>query len=498
MPCAPWNKEPFVTVTAVNGGTRVTCANAAARALGIGPRLPLADARALHPSLRSVELDPQAVQADLDRLADWCLHFTPWTAVEGLDSDGGAALWLDITGCAHLFGGEDAMLTNLGSRLADIGLNARMGVGDGKGAAWAAARFLDPDKPFAVIPEGAARQILPSLPVAALRLDPATVETLRRLGLRRIADLLALPRAPLAARFGKEVAQRLDEALGRRPEPFAPRKPPAPYRLRLGFPEPIGLVDDVAAGLARLLDALCERLTRDGKGVRSLVLESFRIDGTVIGVEIGTARPVRDPAHLARLLGERLEEIDSGFGIEALVITAPAVDPLTPSQKTFAKTLKGEPQGPERDKEFSLLMDRLNGRLGSSGVIRPQPRPSHIPEGAVRPVHPLDPTSSNQCWPAKPRPPVLLPRPEPVETTNEGSSVGGISLGPPPRIRWRRHTLRLVRAEGPERVAPEWWHSLPLPAPDMVRDYWRAEDGEGRRLWMFRQGASWFIHGILP
>lgn len=491
---AAWRDAPLVAVAAVNGALRVCGVNAAAQAAGIGPGLPLADARALFPLLKAAEAEPKAEAALLDHLAEWATHWTPWTAVEGLDGIGGAALWLDIAGCAHLFGGEESLVGDLLARLGDLGFCARAGIGDTKGAAWAACRFLDPDKPFAIIPEGAARQILPSLPVAALRLDPATVETLRRLGLRTIGDLLVLPRGPLASRFGKTVAERLDQALGHAREPFTPRQPPAPYRQRLGFAEPLGLLDDVAHGLRLLLDGLCGRLERDGQGARQLVLEAFRVDGTVSRTVLGTARPVRDPVHLARLFRDRLEELDAGFGIEALVLSIPVTDPLSATQKDISRHLKTEPQSAEKQQEMALLIDRLGGRLGPLGVVRPVARASHCPEGAVTAANPLEPASPEALWPPRPRPPHLLPRPERLEASPAPPGAPPpFCDGVPSHVRWRRHTLRLVRAEGPERITPEWWRH---PTAE-VRDYWRVEDAVGRRLWLFTEAGEWFLHGGL-
>lgn len=481
--------SPFIAVEHVGGALRVSGVSAAAQEHGIDPGMTLADARALYPALTVAEADPVADLEALQGLAAWALHFTPWTALEGLDTAGGAGLWLDISGCAHLFGGEEALAETILSRLAGFGFGARAGIGDGKAAAWAAARFMDPGKTLAVIPEGAARQILPSLPVGALRLPPATLETLRRLGLRRIADLLTLPRAPLAARFGNEVATRLDQMFGHRAEPFEPLAPPAPYRVRFGLPEPIGLLDDVLAALDRLLGRLCARLARDGKGARRLLLEAFRVDGTTQTIEVGTARPVRDPEHLRRLFCETLNALEAGFGIEALVLSAAVTEPLRGDQIDLSRTLRTGRRPCEQDREFGLLVDRLGDRLGGLGVIRPTPQASHLPERAVRPGDAFSRPAPQAAWPRRPRPPHLLPRPEPVH---------GDGTMPPRRIRWRRHDLSLTRADGPERIAAEWWHGLPLPDPAAVRDYWRVEDTAGRRLWLFHSDGEWFVHGVLP
>jgi protein ImuB len=489
--------RPFATGGQVGAALRLSGVNAAAQRAGLGPGMTWADARAVCPEVALAPARPEDDLALLDRLADWALRYTPWTALEGLDATGGGGLWLDITGCAHLFAtaaepdGERPLIADLSRRLAALGLTARAGLADGKGAAWAAARFLDPDQPHGLMPEGAARQILPSLPVAALRLDAATLATLERLGLRRVGDLLDLPRAPLAARFGRVLAQRLDQALGRHPEPFAPRRPPAPYRARLGFPEPIGRQDDVAAGLDRLLAALCGRLERDGRGARHLILEAFRVDARVERLSVGTARPVRDPRHLARLFAETLGGLDAGFGIESLVLSIPRADSMAETQ---GHCLDAAGQGLGQDKDLSLFLDRLGSRLGAGAVLRPVAHASHLPEKAVRPLPPLAPLPPGAAgWPRRPRPPRLLPRPEPVE------DAGRASGGPPPdSFRWRRHRLTVTRADGPERIAAEWWHGSAPPGPRAVRDYWRVEDAEGRRLWLFHSGGSWFVHGVLP
>lgn len=469
----------------------MSCADGAAQAAGITPGLTLADARALAPSLHAVEADPEGDLATLDKMADWALRWTPWTAVDGLEPGGSAALWLDVTGCTHLFGGEEALLEDIILRLDHLGFASRPGMGDGKGAAWAAARFLDPGRPYGLIPEGAARQIMPSLPIEALRLDPATADTLRRLGLRTLADLLALPRAPLAARFGRETALRLDQAMGRIAEPFSPRRPPVEDRVRLALAEPIGLLDDVRAALAHLLSELCAHLARTGRGARHLILDLFRVDGTVVRREVGTALPTRDPARLIPLFRDRLDDIDSGFGIELLTLSAPLCAPLPRSQESLPDDLREDSQHPEKEKELSILFDRLDSRSSRRSVVRQVPRQSHVPEHSTQFIHPFEQTGASS-WPPAIRPPHLIAAPEQVTVLDGGMT------GPPTRMRWRRHSLRFVRWEGPERISAEWWHGATPPTARAVRDYWRVEDDQGRRLWLFRNGNGWFVHGTLP
>lgn len=478
---ASWRERPMATVHSMQGGLRIAAVNAAAQVAGIAPGQPLADARALRPGLKTVEADPRCDLLALAALADWCGRYTPWTAVDQMGEDGAGGLWLDVTGCAHLFGGEEALLCDLLERMGGHGFAARAGLADTPGAAWAAARFLGGGDGWAVVPEGAARQLLAGLPLTALRLPAAVIETLRRLGLRCIGDLLALPRAPLAARFGDIVGRRLDQLLGRSAEPISPRRPVRPYFARLAFAEPIGRDSDIAAGLRHLLDILSAHLRHDHKGVRRLDLALFRIDGVAIRTAIGTGRAVRDPAHLARLFAETLSKLEVGFGVEVMTLTASAVEPLAAEQ--------GELVARRQAGDFDLLVDRLGNRLGCDRLRRGAPHAAHLPERAVRPTAALGPMKDT-IWPSGPRPLRLLTRPEPVEAVLEAGEV-------PTVFRWRRHRHRVIRADGPERVAAEWWRAATPPPPNAVRDYWRIEDGDGRRFWLFREGrGGWYMHGL--
>lgn len=479
---ATWRERPLATLTEAHGGLRVAAANAAAQGAGIIPGMAAADARAVFPDVKTAPAQPEADARTLLALAEWCERYTPWVAVEGLADGGNAGLWLDVTGCAHLFGGEAVLLDDLAARVDGFGFAARAALADTPGAAWAAARFaIPPGSRTTILPEGAQRQWLSGLPVAALRLPAAALETLRRLGLRRVGDLYSLPRAPLAARFGDIVALRLDQMLGRRPEPLSPRRPVPPHVTRLAFAEPIGRMEDVAAAIRRLLDGLCAGLERDGMGARRLELSLFRVDGTVFRHAVGTSQGVRDAAHLARLFGEGLDKLNAGFGIEAVAMAATSVEALAAAQMGFGKD--------RRDDGLPALIDRLTNRLGGGSVFRLEPRPSHLPETAAARAAPLGPWRGLPL--ARHRPPRLLALPEPVE------AEGGDALAAPAAIHWRRRPYRIVRAEGPERIAAEWWHGATPAPPSAHRDYWRIEDTEGRRLWLFRHGRRWFVHGVM-
>jgi protein ImuB len=493
--------RPFALVIPRRGALTLAAVNGAAQAEGLGPGLPLADARALLPGLAVAEAMPSDDARALDALADWCGRFTPQVAEESPDGSQGAGLWLDITGCAHLFGGEETMARTILAAMDRLGFAARLGLADTPGAAWAAARFMADGAGLALLPEGAHRQLLGALPLAALRLPAPVIDTLRRLGVRDIAGLAALPRGPLATRLGLEALRRLDQALGRLPEPLTPRRPVAPDITRLSFPEPIGTTDAVSAALDHLLAALLAPLERNRRGARLVELSVYRVDGSVSRTRVGTNLPTRDPAHLARLFQDRLNDLDAGFGIEAMALGLLSADTLNPAQEELTRAAvaeEGRPRegSPRAARDLALLTDRLLGRLGAlGGPRRPLPHPAHQPERAVRET-PLDEVGSSPDLPppAAPPPARLFPPPHPPHVT-----VG--PEGAPQTLTLSRHGApqRVLHHAGPERIDADWWRQEGNPdTPDPGRAYWRVEAEDGRRLWLFQGGARWFVHGVFP
>jgi len=556
--------DPLALVAPENGRLVLAAVDAAAAGGGLSPGLPLADARALLPGLRTAAYDPQGNAAALARLAEWCGRYTPWTAVDGCGCDlgGAAGLLLDVTGCSHFFAEEDSdaaaaqgetgLLADMTARLARLGFTVRAGLAGSVGAAWAVARFgpataRDAARhamhPWRVVAPGRERIALAPLPPAALRLPPATVELLARFGLDRIGALYDLPPARLTPRFGPLLARRLAQALGGAPgaapegagDPISPLRPVPPHLVRHVFAEPVIAPGDIARALDRLLAALARRLEAAGLGARRLELGLYRVDGTLRRFTLGTSRPRRDPARLARLFAPHLERLDPGFGLEVMTLAAAAVEDLAPRQldlEAGATASAGGPGGGPRGgpgdgpgEALAALIDRLGARLGLAAVQRPQPRESHLPERAValtpivqaliaqapivqaptaRPSGTLG-NGTGWSWvgwsgaarPHPPRPLRLLPRPEPIEAVALPPALlpDQLLAAPPARFRWRRLARRVVRAEGPERIAPEWWRNDPEAAAP-ARDYFRVEDEDGRRYWLYRSGTQWFLHGL--
>jgi protein ImuB len=545
--------RPFALVGSEDGGLLLTALNAAAERTGLSSGLGLADARAICPRLLTLPAEPGKDAACLLALAHWSGRYSPALNVDGVDG-----LWLDVSGVPHLFGGAEALLADMARRFARLGFTARLALAETLGAAHALARYAHPS--LLVVPHGQSGEALAPLPVEALRLDHETVRLLKRLGLKRIGQLYDLPRASLERRFhsrqaAEAVLWRLDQALGRREEPLTPLLPAPDYAARLPFPEPLITHDGIVAGLDHLAEKLSEALTLAHRGARRLRLAIYRADGTSAVIEAGLSAPSREPRHLARLFADRIDAIDAGFGIDLMTLAALVTETLVPDQATFAR-------GEERARP-ELLIDRLASRLSGGAVRRLAPFASHLPERAQTVVPAL---AGSVSWPEPsvskpPRPPLLFAEPEPVAVIAE------IPEGPPARFTWRRVTRRVVKAEGPERIAPEWWLALrgalpslpltphpptakgggPLPLPQgergscvaaassipsplagegggpdsrsgapgegalasrlaKTRDYYRIEDEDGRRYWLFRAGLyqegdakdlpAWYLHGV--
>ncbi len=465
---------------------RLTALNAPAFRLGLSRGQALAEARAIFPMLEAVEADPSADAKLLDEIADWADRYTPLVAIDGM-----SGLMLDITGCAHLFGGEAAMVEDLLTRLERQGFAANASIADTPAAAFAAARFTD----SAVIAPGASADMLKPLPIHALRLLPEKAAMLERVGIKRIGQIIDKPRAPLAARFGVDLIQRLDQALGFEEEAISPRRPMPALLAERRFAEPISLVDDIAATIVSLAGSLSERLEERGVGGRNFELSLYRVDGIVSRTAIGTGRPLRTPRLIGELFAEKLDllgdELDAGFGFEMVRLAVLAIDEASPTQIDLA----GESDG---DADLARLIDRIGVRLGVDRIIRLTPRESHVPERsatAIPAMHGMTALAWQEPVEDEPidRPLRLFARAEPVETLAE------IPEGPPVRFRWRRVLYEVARAEGPERIAAEWWSE-----DGLTRDYYRIEDRSGLRFWIYREGLydrettdpRWFLHGL--
>jgi protein ImuB len=490
------DRPPAVVVESVRSAQRVVALNDAAAQLRLRLGMPLADARAMYPSLPVFDADTEADHRLLKTIADWCDRYTP---LVGLDPPDGLAL--DITGCAHLFDGETRLARDLVTRLWRGGFHVRMAVADTVGCAWGVARYGEQK----IVPRGKTEAAVLLLPIAALRVDAEIAADLRTAGLVRVADLASRPRAPFAARFGESLLYRLDQALGRIEEPITPRLPVPAATAEQRFADPIGREADVLGTIEHLAHRLVAVLERRGEGGRLFQVALFRTDGAVHRLEIGTGAPLRDPPRVRRLFEERLavlgDACDPGFGYDMVRLAALVTERCDPAQTGLA--------GSDHAEELAHLIDRLGARFGLRNVTRLRPRDTHVPENAVTavPAHAVSSPSLTKEGAesleldalSATRPLRLFEPPERVEATAE------VPDGPPVQFSWRRVRHRIVQAEGPERIAMQWWRDDCGNA--LTRDYFRVESHDGMRAWLYREGLydreieppalpRWFLHGL--
>lgn len=462
----------------------MTAVSRPAEKAGLRVGMPLTKAHALLPDILTMPADPAADAAALSRLSLWALqHYAPIVAPDPPDG-----LVIDTTGADHLHGGEERMLTGLVNRLAASGITARAAVADSWGAAYAAARFLA--DPVRVVPPGAASEAVSPLPLQSLRIPPETVTGLHVLGFASIGDVLAVPRAPLVLRFGALLGRRLDQLQGIVSEPVDPLRDPELVTVRKVFGEPIGAPETIARYTAALVQDLCLALEKRGLGARRLDLVFRRVDASLQAIRVGTARAVREEKRLVRLLCDRIETIDPGFGIEIMDLTATLAEPLVLQQAVSSLV-------EEERADLAGLVDVIANRIGARRLYRIVPVESDVPERSVQRIAPLAPDSGATWQGDWPRPARLLARPEPVEV------VALLPDHPPAFFTWRGMRRRVKRADGPERIFGEWWkRDAELAA---VRDYFQVEDEAGERFWLFRSGdeaeaangaGRWFLHGI--
>lgn len=525
-------------VEAGQHGLRVVSTNKHARQQGVTEGLRFTDAKARCPDLTSQDIDRTADIQVLEKLGHWMMRVAPLVAI-----DGGDGLMVETTGCAHIYGDEAAMLEKIKVLLRRNHLPNRLGLAGTPGAAYALARTGDKT----ILQNGEEKAGLADLPIARMRLSEAAEILLRRFGLTRIGQLYDIDRKALARRFqSRSVADaaliRLDQMLGTRHEPLSPLRPPPAHACRVNCPDPILTGEAIEIGLTTLAARLCDELGQLGQGARGFTLLAFRADGTISDTSITLARPGRSAEHVTHLFQEKIDRIDPGYGIDCLVLEAHRVGPMSVS----AVALSGDLAASDTDvAAVAALADRIAAKLGNGSVLATRFLESHMPEQAES----LDPFEGDLASRAAyqhvigPRPIRILTIPERVDVLAE------VPDGPPQRFIWRKRSRHVARADGPERISPEWWRYIaPLPpaaapktadqkwlAPKLdpradaaliaavrseleaapqgapvknlprARDYYRVEDTEGRRYWIFRKGLygdnrgghpDWYVHGL--
>jgi protein ImuB len=489
--------DPVVLTVEGTHGLLIHAVTKAAAERGARAGARLTDARALDPSLVAVPADPVGDTALMQRLACWTGRWSPLVEV-----DGGDGLRLDVTGVAHLFGGEEGLALDVQTRFAVAGMSTRVAIASTAAAAWALAHYGNARTTICGKDTGAR---LADLPVAALRLPAEATQTLQRLGLKTIGTLAGIERRSLARRFREadNPVDALDRALGRKPEPITAVRAEPPPRGLLKLEEPATHPEAPAQALERLIPDLVQQLQRRHLGARRISLIGYRVDGSTAAASVATAIASREPKHLQRLLADKTAALDPGFGFDAFALQADWAERLASAQDSLVE----EPSG---EREVARLVDRLSVKLGADKVRRPQPFESHLPErasgwtSAVSSLRGANATKQSSgadldCFAPlamTARPQRLLDRPEAIAV------VYATPEGVPRRFVWRRAVHDIARVEGPERIAPEWWRQ---PSTARLRDYYQVEDQAGRRYWIYREGVigdgrgglpEWYIHGL--
>lgn len=483
---------PLALIAKGKGGKRLIALNAGAKEAGLRRGMLLTDACAMLPQLTTVLHDPAAERRDLKQLAAACNRFSPWTAPD--EPDG---LWIEATGLAHLFGGEQPLLLAILSYLHGLGFAARGAIAGTAGAAWGLARYSKAVS--TIVSPGEEAGALARLPVKALRIDMDSAALLNRLGLKTVGQILTIPRASLRARLGKAITCRLDQALGREGEALSPLMPEPVYAARLEFVDPLTAMEGLAQTALILVDSVAEKLKADGKGARRFSLALFDTQNGRTEMSVRMARPSAEPKHIGRVFKEKLAALEGRFdptlGFDAAALYAMRAEPLQNRQTDLLESVSDTGDSGERLAQF---LDRVTARLGEKAATRFAFEESHWPERAASHM-PASAAAQTSAAPALsvPRPLMLLPRPEPINV------IAVVPDYPPSKFVWRRCHHKIAKAEGPERISPEWWSGeQKIPA---ARDYCRVEDERGQRFWLYReriydkpQEQRWFMHGLFP
>lgn len=468
---------PFVLVMNERGKRIVKAVSHSAKEKGIQLNMVLADCRALVPELNVFDYDETRPTKLLTALAEWCIRYTPFISIDLPD-----VLILDISGCTHLWGGEENYLNDIHKKFKAFGYTIRSAIADTIGTAWAVSRF---GKSGSIIETGKESEVLSSLPAAALRLEPVILDKLDKLGLKTIGSFMTMPNTALRRRFGKSLLQRLAQALGEEMEITDPVLPVTPYQERLPSMDPIRTAEGIEIAIKTLLQMLCERLQHESKGLRKCELTCYRIDGLIEKIEIGTSKPSRNTLHLYKLFENKISQIEPDLGIELFVMDAPVIEELQSSQDALW-TVSGKDES-----VIAELLDRLAGKTGVQSIHRYLPAEHYWPERSFKEATSLTEKPGTEWRTDLPRPLHILPVPESIEVSVP------IPDYPPLLFRYKGVLHNVKKADGPERIEQEWWLQTGL-----YRDYYCVEDEHGARYWLFRSGdydsgnVKWFMHGF--
>ncbi|WP_379090631.1 Y-family DNA polymerase [Pedobacter sp. UC225_65] len=456
----------------------VTAASKEAEQQGISAGMVLADAKAIVPGILAFDDRTDFNKKLLIRIAKWLVRYSPTVSIDLPDG-----MILDSSGCSHLLGGEEKYLESILGKLRESGYTCHGAISDTIGCSWAIARL---GRKSPIVMPGQQYNTLLNLPPTALRLEQPVIERLHKLGFDKIGKFIQLPASMLRRRFGNETLLRLGQALGTEEETITPIIVRSPFEERLYCLEPIRTKPAIEIAIERLLEALCERLSKEGLGIRSAELKGYRLDGKVTETKIGTNQPTHKVPHLAKLFELRIDQIEPDLGIELFTLSAVKTEPVLIHQE---KLWNGRPG--LADQNLVQLLDRLAGKIGPQAIRRYVPQAHYWPERSLRPAVSLEEKTEVRWQRSNPRPMELLHRPASIQVT------APVPDYPPMNFRYKDELHMVQKADGPERIEREWWMEK-----GEHRDYYILEDEKGRRYWVFRsghyneEGSAWFLHGF--
>lgn len=516
---------------------RVAAIDHRAAANGIRVGQTLGDAKSLHPDAVVHEQDSNADRAIIEALAIWADQFTPIVQIEDEQT-----LLLDVTGCDRLFHGEEQLVTRVCEGMQRKGFHVSAALADTNGAAWAWARTAHPDainEPFddagfcrsgdrysmIIIPAGQTIPALAMLPVGALRIDPKVTRELAYVGVHHVKDLLHLPRASLAGRFGDDVLKRIDQATGELPEPLVPYQPPRALAETVRLTAPTDRRDQLEHMIEEVLAIFCRQLDQQGKGVRCIHLtfncpdcdqstEGRNRDASVTE-SISLSKVTRSRSHLQKLVRVLVDQLQFPGKFDAVTMWTQELEQLDDTQRSLFDHRE------QSEESMADLLDRLAVRLGKNAVVMPQPVSEYQPEHAFR-YAPVNHAREAKTAKEKPRndeprhanairPLRLLQRPREIgvtviaepsltlqvvqpdvehQTSDHDRALD--TVGAPQQLRFHGQTHDITLVVGPERIETGWWRG-----PHTRRDYYRVRTNNGQKLWIFQNldTERWFLHG---
>ena len=456
----PSGVAPRAVVDEVNGALVVCAANAAARDHGVHDGVPLAAAYALIPELDTCERDLHKEQRWLERLAAWCLQFT--SDVSPVPPD---ALLLEVRGSLTLFGGFDTLVQHVREGLGALNITHRLAVAPTPLAALWSARGPSPvllDDP-ARLPDMVSR-----LPLSVTHWPLRVRQRLAGMGLKRVGDVLRLPRDGFARRFGRERRDDLDRVLGQRADPRATVTPSPRFDAQRDLAAETEKLDLIEPALGELLVELVGVLHAHQRGVAAFRLSLKHLDAPTTCIEVGLAQATRDLMRLRRVLHERLDAVTLPAPVIEVGLNATRLVPLSGRDgDLFSPSVDGT--------EWPQLVETLRARLGVRAVHGLCLVPEHRPEAAWRCV---EPGTASESFDAPERPLWMLS--DPVRL--------------PVRDGWPRWDGALEILRGPERIETGWWDGR-----DVARDYYMAVNPALLYLWIYRQRRApndWYLHGV--